>query len=106
MDMTVDDVLACLDEFHPDWRSHGFQGKFDEFAMDAIAFNFLKANPSWLDDVVPSIVNHQLEWVLQVFDPLASDELRDFTKNAIFDYIKKGAWVFYLEKEAEGVAYA
>ena len=106
MDMTIDDVLAYLDEFHADWRTHGLGDKVDEFAMDAIAFNFFKNNPSWLDDVVPSIVNHQIEWVLQVFDPLASDDLRDFTKNAIFDYIKQGAWAFYLEKEAEGIAYA
>jgi len=106
MDMTIYDVLAHLDEFHPEWRTHGLQSRIDEFAMDAIAFNFFKANPSWMDDVVPAIINHQLEWIVQVFDPLSTDDLRDFTKKAIFTYIREPALAFYLEKEAEGVAYA
>ena len=106
MDMTIDDVLAYLDEFHPDWRTHGLEGKVDEFAMDAIAFNFFKSNASWMDDVVPAIINHQLEWIVTVFDPLVSDPLRDITKGAVFEYIKQPALAFYLEKEAQGVAYA
>lgn len=106
MDMTIDDVLAYLDEFHPDWRTHGLGDKVDEFAMDAIAFNFFKSNACWIDDVVPAIIDHQLEWIVQVFDPLVSDSLRDITKGVIFEYIKQPALEFYLEKEAQGVAYA
>jgi hypothetical protein len=105
MDMTIDEVLAYLDEFHPDWRSHWLQGKVDEFAMDAIAFSFFKSNPSWIDDVVPAIIIGKMEWLVTVFDPLVSDPLRDLTKNAIFDYIKQQAHEFFLAKEEECIAY-
>jgi len=106
MDMTIDEVLAYLDEFHPDWRSHWLNRRgTDDFAMEAIAFNFFKSNPSWMDDLVPPIIDNQLEWLLIVFDPLVSDHLRDLTKNAIFEHIEQPAHNFYLAKEEECIAY-
>jgi len=106
MDMTIDEVLAYLDEFHPDWRSHWLHRRgTDDFAMEAIALNFFKYNPSWMDDVVPPIISHQLEWLVTVFDPLVLDHLRDLTKNAIFEYISNQAHKFFLDKEVECIAY-
>ena len=102
MDMSIDEVL----EYHPDWRDYGFIGYFDEWAMDGIAYNFFKANMAWLDDVVPPVIENGFEWVLMAFDPLQTDDFRAHNRKAIWKYINHAAYEFYLDKEAEGIAYA
>jgi len=106
MDMSIHEVLQYLEENHPDWRDYGFIGYFDEWAMDGIAYNFFKANMSWLDDVAPAIIENRFEWVLMAFDPLQTDDFRAHNRKAIWQHIKKAAYEFYLDKEAEGIAYA
>lgn len=103
------DLIGVLDIHAEGWRDT--EAKFDAYCEEEsdfaanLCFAFFVQHPSWMDDVCPAVIAHQLEWIVQVMDNAnACGVLRD-TANSIYSYIKKPARQWLLEEEENAIAW-
>lgn len=103
------DLIAVLDERRPNWRDHPVvldhvADKDSSFRAD-LALAFFTDHPSWMDDVCPAVIDHQLEWIVQVMDNVNACGVLERTADSIYRYIKKSAHEWLLEEEENAVAW-
>jgi hypothetical protein len=115
-DVSIDDLIYMLDQGNRDWRENSFA--FDALLFDDIGFRadlvmtFLKADPEYLDDIVPAIIGapyilsmqtqpkySALEWVVQVMDNCRAADVLEDTAAQIAQYVSGSAYFWLLEEE-------
>jgi len=103
------DLIGVLDERRPNWRDHPVvldhvADKDSGFRAD-LALAFFTDHPGWMDDVCPAVIDHQLEWIVQVMDNVNACGVLERTADSIYKYFKKNAHEWLLEEEQRAVAW-
>ena len=70
-----------------------------------LSLAFFRDHEDWLDDVCPAVIDHQLEWIVQVMDNANACGVLERTADSIYRYIKKHAHEWLLEEEQHAVAW-
>lgn len=105
----VIDFIDILDSTAPTWRN--YRSVMDSlcdvdstFRAD-LTLAFFRSNKDWMDDVCPAVIDHQLEWIVQVMDNANACDVLELTANKIYEYIKKQAHQWLIEEEERGIAW-
>jgi hypothetical protein len=81
------DLVEWLDNTNPHWRD-GDIALNDDQLIEELTIDFLKRRPDWLDDIVPPCIEKgRLEWVANLFEPMACGSSVTQAKYTIFGYI-------------------
>jgi len=81
------DFIEWLDNTNPHWRD-GDIALNDDHLIEELTVDFLKRRPDWLDDIVPPCIEMgRLEWVANLFEPMAWGSSVTQAKYTIFGYI-------------------
>ena len=82
------DLIEWLDNTNPHWRDGDIALRDDQL-IEELTIDFLKRRPDWLDDIVPPCIEKgRLEWVANLFEPMACGSSVREAKSSIFGYIK------------------
>ena len=88
-----------------DWRNNPDAFQPSASIRADVATEFLKHNSTWLSDISVPIYDHQLEWVAMVFGAVEDSKVLELTADCIWNYIKRPAHDWLLDKEESSVAY-
>jgi len=81
------ELIEWLDNTSPHWRDGDIALNDDEL-LERLIVDFFKRRPDWLDDIVPPCIERgRLEWVANLFEPMACGSSVTQAKYTIFGYI-------------------
>jgi hypothetical protein len=103
------DFIDILNRIAPTWRDYpsmmdSLCDADSTFRADLV-LAFFRSHKDWMDDVCPAVIDHQLEWIVQVMDNANACDVLELTAKSIFNYIKKKAHQWLLEEEEYALAW-
>lgn len=106
-DVSWQDCIGWLDmeEGATDWRDYPDAFNPSPELRGDIAVEFLKHNETWLSDIALPIYDHQLEWVVMMFDAANASKVNELTATVIWNYISRGAHEWLVECEEASIAW-